>query len=84
MRCLPASFVDAQGRGVSATDGELIGLMFDLADGTVVRLAVPYVQAESMAQAVLDAGRDQRLRTSSQSASSSGSPKLAESPQDGV
>lgn len=84
MRCLPASFIDAAGRCVTATDGDLIGLAFDAADGTVIRLAVPYGQAESMAQAVLDAGRDQRLRTSSQSARSSGSPKLAESPQDGV
>ncbi len=84
MWCLPSCFTDVQGRGVSATDGDLIGLSFDVADGSVVRLALPYDQAESMALAVLAAGRDQRLRTSSQPSSSSGSPSAAVSPQEGM
>lgn len=84
MRCLPTSYFDASCRCVTATDGDLIGVAFDVIGGVTVRVALPYEQAESMALAVLEAGRTYRARTNCQSDNSSGNPNFAESPQEGM
>lgn len=73
MRCLPLSFVDASVRGVTNTDGRLIGVSFDLENGEVVRLALPFDQAESMAKTIRYYLESYR-RTNSQSDKSSGNP----------
>ena len=54
MRCLPGSFVDATWRGTTNTDGQLIGVSFNLADGAIVRLALPVADARDVAETLLE------------------------------
>jgi len=73
---LSPEFKPATWYGTCASDGEFIGISFDLADGSIIRLALDAdsarATAETLAQSIGQAG----IRTNSQSDSSSGSPSI--------
>jgi hypothetical protein len=69
-------------RGTTNTDGNEIGISFDLADGAVIRLRLAAPSARNAAESILGYLAAGAGRMSSQSESSSGSPSLAVSPQD--
>lgn len=81
MRCLPKSFVDATWRGTTNTDGKLIGISFNLADGKVIRLALPVDSGIQAGESLLEYLAAYRSGTNSHSDKSSGNPSLDVSTQ---
>jgi hypothetical protein len=74
---LHPDFKPATWRGTCASDGEYVGISFDLEDGSgVVRLAVKADGAKHCAENILHYLAAAASRTNSQSDSSSGNPSV--------
>ena len=73
---LSSSFLPAEWRGTTNTDGELIGLSLDLSDGQVARFALNLVSARMMAESIIEFADLYGDRTNSHSARSSGNPSV--------
>ena len=78
---LHPDFKNATWRGTTNTDGKLIGISFNLADGQVVRLSLPLGDAIQAGESLLSYAAPFRSATNSHSESSSGNPSLAVSVQ---
>lgn len=73
---LSSSFLRAAWRGTTNTDGELIGISLDLADGRVERFALDVGSALMLAESIIEYAGNHGRRTSSHADSSSGSPSV--------
>jgi hypothetical protein len=73
---LSSSFRPAEWRGTTNTDGELIGVSLDLADGQVARYALNLVSARMMAESIIEFAAPYGARTNSHSDSSPGIPSV--------
>lgn len=73
---LHADFKPASWRGTCNTDGEFIGVSFDLPDGSILRLALDAQSALLCAETIQDYLRPYGMRTNSHSDSSSGNPSV--------
>lgn len=80
---LSPDFKPALLRGVTNTDGSVIGISFDLPDRTVVRLALDMDSACGLAEAVAQYIAPYVVRSNSQSSMADGSPNRDGSPHDG-
>lgn len=82
-RRLSPAFLPAKWRGTTNTDGDIIGISFDLADGSIVRLALDMESARHVSETLLEYAGPYWVRTNSQSDKSDGSPSRDGSPQEG-
>jgi hypothetical protein len=73
---LHPDFIPATWRGTTNTNGKIIGVSLNLADGTVARFALNLPGAVSLAETILDYAQRYEARTNSHSTSSSGSPSV--------
>lgn len=78
---LHRNFKPAAFRGVTNTNGKIIGVSFDLPDGSIARFALHLPDAISLAGGVLDYAGLFCVRMNSQSPSSSGNPSVDVSTQ---
>ena len=72
---LHPDFQPAAWRGTNMSDGKIIGISFDLANGEIIRLAIDAKSARAAAETLLD-HLDAAARTNTQSASASGNPSV--------
>lgn len=80
---LHPDFKAATWRGTTASDGEIVGISFDLEDGSIVRLKLDARNAHHAAGTLLENLCRGHVSTLIQSDSSSGSPSREGSPQEG-
>lgn len=73
---LHPDFKPASWRGTTNTDGKIIGVSLNVADGSVARFALNLSCAISLAETILDYARRYADRTNSHSESSSGNPSV--------
>lgn len=73
---LSSEFKPATWRSTCASDGEFIGISFNLADGSIVRLALDADSARDAAETLSQYLDQTTIRTNSHSANSSGSPSV--------
>lgn len=70
---LSEDFKSATWRGTTNTDGRVIGVSFDLAEGGIVRLSLDLSSARNLAETIAEYLAAYEVRTNVHSARSSGS-----------